>query len=207
MIGRQSIWLLAAALAAPFLIIAFAILQPFTEPRLLFLDPAIVVRTSGECCKPYHGAISSLGIMTWAATAAICLLVWRIGWAGRFTPAQQRFFLGAGLLTGWLALDDALLFHEEILPRLGVHELVIYASYASAALAQLWVNWRIILTFQWVLFCLAGFALAASIATDLLLDYVILLEDSAKVIGISCWAAFHVHAAVQTLLADKRQTG
>jgi hypothetical protein len=74
----------------------------------------------------YVGAISHIGIIMWAAAAAICLFsawtIWRAGWRARQHSAQSserdredvRFLAWSGLGTLYLALDDVMLLHVDI---------------------------------------------------------------------------------------------
>ena len=55
---------------------------------------------------PLAGVLSNLGILLWAATAAICLFV-AVTERGRLSAPVVRCLLFAGLLSAWLTLDEA----------------------------------------------------------------------------------------------------
>jgi hypothetical protein len=76
----------------------------------------------------YVGFLSSLGIMLWSASAAICLL----GASAMHRIHHQTFIflLCSGLLCVMLTLDDAFLFHEEVFPiHLNIPENLVFGTY------------------------------------------------------------------------------
>jgi hypothetical protein len=142
----------------------------------------------------YIGSVSALGSLGWAAAAAIS------GFAALVVrhrdPSDQRF-LRFGLLcafTAFLALDDTLLLHEDVLLRLLGSELPIYAVYGLVGVTWLaWSRSEIAAENRPALVvALGGFAL--SVGVDLMWDSSsgarILVEDGAKFVGIWSWAAF-----------------
>ena len=198
-----------AAVLFPALLVAAAMAQGHVDPRLLFLDPMVAVEVAGHCCKTYYGIMSTLGVLMWIATAGVCLfaasVLWRaLGWA-----PPTLFALAAGMLTAWLGLDDAFLFHENIAPKIGIPQTVVLAAYVLLALAYVAVSARQILAADAVLFVLAGGFLAASLGIDIIFhstdSFVVALEDGAKFIGIACWMMFHVTAMAR--LMGARQDG
>ena len=188
-----------AALAAAF------IFQPFVDPRLLFLDPVAAASAADVCCHAYYGMASTLGIMVWSACAGVCLLAALVLNSLGHGLRDIAFPLSAGLLTGWLALDDALLFHEAIAPHLGIPQTAVLAlylaltgGYLAGARRGLSAGWLPMLGF-------ALLALGASVGLDVVLhstdSMVTALEDGAKLIGIVAWAVFHIGAMATLLTA------
>lgn len=87
-----------------------------TDP---FYDPAATFGFS-----PRHGAVSQLGVMAWAAAAALCL--W--GAADPLLDGRlRRWLLRAGIVTFALAVDDAFLGHEQLTMLLGADEKAVLA--------------------------------------------------------------------------------
>lgn len=192
-----------SALAFPALIVLAAVMQDTVDPRLLFLDPMVAVEVAGQCCKTYYGIISTIGVMMWLMTATLCLFAAFVLYQLGAASAVVRFALVAGLFTGWLGLDDAFLFHENIAPKLGIPQLAILLVYGGLAAAYTILCVRQILASDVLLFVLAGGFLASSLAIDAFLhstdSFVTVLEDGAKFFGIACWVAFHVSAMAKAI--------
>ncbi|MCF6320792.1 MAG: hypothetical protein L3J32_03380 [Rhizobiaceae bacterium] len=188
----------------PGIFLAIILLQPWAEPKWMFLDTLTAAQLSGECCSTYYGFVSTVGIMLWVATAAVCLFCAVILFANKQSQGLLLFALTAGLLTGWLALDDAFLLHENVLPSLGVPQNVVLGIYVVLTLAYIGTSWRVIVDNDYWLLVLGAGAFAASLAIDTILKsldpILVELEDSAKFIGIFCWASFHITTLAKTLI-------
>jgi len=188
-------WIRAITFTVPAIFLAIILLQPWAEPKWMFLDTVTAARFSENCCSTSYGFISNLGIMLWSATAAVCLFS-----AGVFARINARalmwFALSAGLLNGWLALDDAFLLHENVLPYFGIPQNLVLATYVALALAYAAASWRIILASDYVILLVAGTAVAMSLLVDTvfssLAPSLVYIEDSAKFFGIFSWASFHM---------------
>ncbi|MCP5082674.1 MAG: hypothetical protein GY948_13385 [Alphaproteobacteria bacterium] len=189
-------WIRAATFTLPLAFLAAVLLQPWAEPKWMFLDPLTAAQLSGDCCHTYYGFISNLGVMAWSATAAVCLF------AALLLAVQKRakplvwFAASAGLLTGWLALDDAFLVHEVVFPSFGIPQNAVLGLYLVLGGLYGLASWRTILRHDWLMLFIAGGALALSMVVDTvfhsLLPSLVYLEDSAKFFGICCWASFHI---------------
>ena len=141
----------------------------------------------------YTGAISNLGVLLWAAGAAICLFAAadrrRLGGGERRT-----FVLGLGLLTAWLALDDLYLLHEQVILRLtSIREMCTQALYAAGLLFWL-VRFREVVrgTAYPVLLC-ALLLFTLSCGVDLIhgvVSHRSLIEDGSKLLGIGAWLGY-----------------
>ena len=151
---------------------------------------------------PLAGVLSNLGILLWAATAAICLFV-AITERGRLSAPVARCLLVAGLLSAWLMLDDCFQIHEDLSPNyLHVRERYVYLSLALAVAAHLWTSRAVILRTRWSLLALAFVFLGTSAMLDTLLlrwvqrigEWEFFYEDGSKWLGIVCWNAYHVGA-------------
>lgn len=194
---RQNVdtWIRAITFTVPTIILAIVLIQPWAEPKWMFLDTVTAARFSENCCSTSYGFISNLGIMLWSATAAVCLFA-----AGIFERAKAHtlmwFALSAGLLNGLLALDDAFLLHENVLPYFGIPQNLVLASYVVLALAYAAASWRIILASDYIILLVAGAAVALSLLVDTvfssLVPSLVYIEDSAKFFGIFSWASFHL---------------
>ena len=159
---------------------------------------------------PLAGVLSNLGILLWAATAAICLFV-ALSERGRLSTPVAHWLLFAGLLSLWLALDDCFQIHEELSPRyLHVRERYVYLGLALAMAAYLWASRAVILRSRWSLLGLAFVFLGTSALLDTLLgawaqqigDWEFFYEDGSKWLGIVCWNAYHVQACARRAALD-----
>ncbi len=131
----------------------------------------------------WTGVISRLTNLGWVVAALAAIL------AGRHARTDRRLWLlFLGGLCGISALDDTLLLHEEVLPGLGLPEnpfLVLYVV-AGLALGVMWVR-----SYQWTLVDLAFVAGAVMLAVSILVDVFfsrVIVEDTAKLIGVVAWA-------------------
>lgn len=69
----------------------------------------------------YIGALSKIGIILWCAAASMCFLTSSVLHRTSTGSDEKRFFLGAGLVTSVLLIDDCFLVHEAFAPSyLGV---------------------------------------------------------------------------------------
>jgi len=159
----------------------------------------------------YTGMLSTLGIMLWSATSALCLLAGSV--LGRCAGARggSRFLLVAGCLTGALAFDDAFLFHERIAPaHLHLPELVVNGLYAASVFGFLLGFRRQILASEYLLLGIALACLAASMSLDIVLptsNLETFVEDSFKFSGIVFWLSYFRCAAAELLGEALRQRG
>lgn len=178
---------------------AFAGLQPFVDPRLLFLDPMIAGVVSGDCCRSWYGFMSTLGVMAWMAGGAVALFAALV--MIRIGRAREDWLplLLAGTISLGFAVDDVFLVHENLAPKLGIPQVVVLAIYALLALGYLALCWRQLLAYHPVLFGLAGGSLALSLGFDLFglqgTMSTIVVEDGAKFVGIAAWTSYHIALA------------
>lgn len=183
-------------LSLTILYLAIILLQPWAEPKWMFLDSLAAAEYAPKCCSVYYGFVSNTGILLWVITAAVSLFVAFLLFGTGQQPHLLRLALTGGLLTGWIALDDLFLLHERVLPHLGVPQLVVLALYMVLGVAYGLVNWRFLWKQDWWLLGLGATGLAASLAVDIFFhsldDVLVYIEDSAKFFGIACWALFHL---------------
>jgi hypothetical protein len=157
---------------------------------------------------PFFGVMSNLGLMLWAAAAAVSLLTVLIRM--KSGEGNTKFFLASGALSLWLLFDDAFLFHEELAPtHLGLMTEIVLAGLGVAVITWLGVFRREILAAGPFFLVLALGMFALSLGVDFAADifpaaetetsWRIFYEDAPKWLGIVFWLAFHVTASVNTL--------
>lgn len=152
------------------------------------------------------GFMSQLGIVVWSAAAGVCLLS-ALAIRGRGARGGPGFglFFSAGVLSLLLAIDDAIMIHEDMLPPLGVPEEATMGLYMLLLAAILLRYARVLLAHSAVLLAVALGAFAASVVVDLNLlfslawDRHILLENSLKFLGIVAWAAYFTRLGAEAL--------
>lgn len=197
--------LYSLALGPALVVVAALLLQPWFDPRLAFMDPIIAGQTA-DCCHLYYGAASNLGALYMASAAVACLFA-----AAALGPVAERggfrFLLTAGLVSGWLCLDDLFLLHEGVAPKLGVPQTAALAFDAALIAAYLFLNRQRLLAGQAPLLLLALVGLGLSTGIDVVLHSpsVVAVEDAAKLLGLAAWAGFHWSIALESL-AGLRQS-
>jgi hypothetical protein len=150
----------------------------------------------------YIGLLSTAGVALWSATTAVCLLGSRL-----LRGEQGHFLLGAGLLSLLLLLDDSLVLHEGLVPRiLHIPEPVILSIYLLLTAAFLVRFFRHILGTDYSILGMALAAFAISFAIDFAggsqthtSGFVIFIEDSFKFMGIVFWLSYFAHTAATAL--------
>ena len=149
------IWTYALTFGPGILLLAVVGLQSRVPIPVLMKDPLAVVPLTQTCCHFYYGFISNLGVMLWTAAAAVCLFASLLLFRANRRSEDATFLLAAGVFTGWLALDDLFMIHEDVLPWFGVPQVVTYGAYAAIAALYFLYSWRQILAFRPVLMALA----------------------------------------------------
>lgn len=210
--GRDWTTLLSsAAVSGAAALAAAAALQPWVEPRLLFMDVIAAAQAAGYCCKVYWGFLSNLGVVVWCLTAAVGLFsgltLWATGRASRTAVALGL----AGALSLVIALDDLLMLHESVLPGFGMSQTVLLLFYATLGGGYALVQWRTLLPPEGAFLLLAFAFFGLSLGTDVLVHSidtrVVAVEDGLKFVGIVSWAVFHFRLAGRTFSALLNRTG
>ena len=78
------------------------------------------------------GGLSLVNTMVWASAASMAVL------AAVLWPPRRRWLLGFAFLNILLALDDALMLHDEVGPELGLPEEGFELLYAAIGILLLW---------------------------------------------------------------------
>ena len=206
---RQSraLVLLAALWAAGGAALVIANAQTRIPLRELLLDP-----TALRNVPWYSGIVSNLGILVWTVAAASAL---GGAWVARETnrPSASRFLGTGGIVTVILLLDDLLLLHSTVLPRLfDIQKPAATLLVVSPAVAWLLVFAGEVRRTRWVILVGALVSFAVSLAADFVLHPAasaeLLLEDGAKFLGVLAWGLYFVlttydivRSTIQTAMA------
>ncbi|MDQ3460913.1 MAG: hypothetical protein M3498_16720 [Deinococcota bacterium] len=172
-----------------------------TPLSALTADPAAINRTS-----VYIGLLSNIGIMLWSATAAVGFLAAAVL---RMLGHSPLFLLASASLSVLLAVDDAFLLHERVIPRLlQIPEIVVYGGYGLLIGSYLLYFSRPILKTDYELLVLAFLCFAISVAIDIALPTttrVTFVEDSFKLAGIVFWLLYFFRAAQSAIRSGVSQ--
>ena len=141
----------------------------------------------------YTGLISNLGVLGWTLAAVAAAGAAHIAHLGG-RPRAGHFLKQAAALGTLLALDDLLLLHSSVFPKLfGVSKTMILAVYGLLGLAWAISNRREIIRTRWGLLGAAGVAMGGSIVIDQLFasaSWSLVAEDGAKFMGVLAWATY-----------------
>ena len=138
----------------------------------------------------YTGFLAHITWFLWVVAGTAGLLAAAV--LRRRDPSDRRilFFLGTSALTGLLLLDDFVMLHERVWPKLGVPQETLYAVYAVILAALLLRFRRQFVGGGALLAVAAGACWAASLAFDLTAEHWGIpngaVEDGAKMIGRPC---------------------
>lgn len=185
--GRK---LFLLAIGSLFALGALAVWAGQVEAAWLLRDPNAYARA-----HPLTGALSTLTVWLWVASATVCL-------CAPAELAEIRLLHSAGALSLYMALDDAFQIHEDLAQRyLGLPEKAVLGLLALAIAAHLWQHRSALLqSAQRRCLLLSLAALAGSVLADQLgsrlwrlgPDGQMLLEDALKAAGACFWLCFHL---------------
>ncbi len=202
---RITALVLAAALTLLALFLALAVLTGM-KPWQLFADATSVANVN-----PLSSAISSLGIMSWTAAAAVTLLAGAVALANH-ERAESRFLLLFGAWSLLLAVDDQFLLHEWYVPMLPFGGQSLYVvGYGIVFIGFVVTQWPMLQRHSPLLFAAAVIFLAGSVCFDTAADafgfkpvWAGPTEDSLKFIGVALWLGYAVVVSWRSLRRDNQ---
>lgn len=153
---------------------------------LLFGDPAQILEAPF-----YVGYVGAIFNVVWVIGATVCLFS---AWLLPSTDQAHACLRTSGLITAFLALDDLLLIHDELLVDVvGIREPVTFAVYGLVLLAYLWTYRNILFHgphTSLVITALLLFGLSVLVdIPKLSTPGTGVLEDGAKFVGTASWTA------------------
>ena len=197
--GRRALFMLYL----PVLALLFGVVATAYQRRIplsaMTRDMAAIAKV-----HPLTGVVSSVGILLWCATAAICLFGYNL-LRERGAHQAAGMLLWSGLLTVGLLVDDFFMFHEYLAPvHLGINEKVVLASYVCFNAAYLLRHRRLILAADFRLLAAALVLFAVSMLIDVtdVGGWWNLAEDGCKLLGIASWFGYHAGRARYWLLHE-----
>jgi hypothetical protein len=187
-------------------------------PHLTIPDLLRDVATLGEL-PFYAGFVSQLGLLFWSAATTLCFFEYfTLKKLGCTRKETLNFLLFAGLLSGYLMLDDSFMLHEEFFPDFLkiIPEKAVILMLGIAMLAFLYFNRQELLQNEFGLMFLAFMFFGISVVidavpTELYEDiYIVekvehILEDGAKFTAIITWVIFYARYGYQQLTKLMRE--
>lgn len=158
----------------------------------------------------YTGGLSTLGLLLWSASAAMCFLAYAVLRAEKDSPLIRLLGLG-GAFTLLLLLDDAYMLHDRIFPLLGLPGAILSGLY-GVIVGGLALRYRTVWArtpYFLILLSLCG--MGTSVLVDGLVDarllgvngIVYLAEDGSKLIGIVLWTSYVGHTCAMALREER----
>jgi hypothetical protein len=132
----------------------------------------------------YAGIFSNFGGLVWFGAAAI------LSFAASLKPLDRGALILAALLTWAMGLDDVFMLHDEVYPKLYLHERVVSTLYFGTIGMIILRYYRQLSRSTLVGIAITVFFWVLSVVFDLFLrGFGQLPEDGSKFIGIVVWAA------------------
>lgn len=155
--------------------------------------------TSIANIHPLSGALSSLGILLWIASASI--------WGFTFFVVRNKnknkngtgLFFYSGILSAYLGFDDLFLFHEYLAPTyLHIPEKLVFVFLGTCIANYIFRYFNELAKPDGLLLIFSLMFLTGSAVCDIALsslhiineDLLFFMEDGLKWIGICCWTSF-----------------
>ena len=176
---------LLLAYGAALAILAVAAFQPYVPFSELSRDTLILAYESEDCCGTHYGALSTFGILLWAASATIGALA--------AVVSNRRWLVLFSVLAALLCLDDAYLLHDLALPSVGLPQWSAYIMYALLGLCMLVMGRREMRPAEMLLLLAALVPLGISATADVFVtqgEAAFLFEDGMKLVGIMTWTMY-----------------
>ena len=153
--------------------------------------------------RPYVGFLAHITWFLWVVAGTSGVLAAIELRRRHLDPHRVRFFGWTVLLTGLLLFDDFTMLHDGVFPDLNIPQETLYAAYAAFLLVMLVRYRREFLPGGILLALMAGAFWAFSLAFDSIGELyeiqVHVVEDGAKLLGTSFWAAFMVRSGLYSL--------
>ena len=192
--------LLITLVPAILILIAVAIVSILSQISIPTLTRDV---TAIANIHPLSGILSTLSILLWCVTASITLFAALI--LHHFKQTKTfKFLFSSSLLSTYLMLDDAFLFHEVLAFKyFGIDEKIIILTLGVAVFSYLVSFRQIILKTNYSMLLLALGFLTISVLTDGILDpwfwslghWEYFIEDGAKWLGIASWCSYYVQTS------------
>ncbi|HLW31439.1 MAG TPA: hypothetical protein VKX40_04185 [Aequorivita sp.] len=173
--------------------------------KKLTSDPALIANI-----PPLYGVLSNLGIVLWCGaifSSALAAMVLRsIG-----KKQLYLFLLYSSLLSAYLMLDDLFQFHENLSSVIGLNQKVVYIFLGAAVITYIIYFRKTLFQTNIILLVIAIAFLSLSVLADTIVykiygsqlgDWLYLIEDGAKWLGIVFWSYYFFYTSIQFILKN-----
>ena len=159
--------------------------------RELTADPNVIAN------QPFYiGILSQFGLFFWSAAATLSFTFAFFSKRLVKDKVLTSFYIFSGVIVSLLMIDDCFMLHEDVLPRLGIPQKVVFLFYGILVSSYLVKYYKVILKTPYILLLMAfgGFSLSALI--DLFFHFETsniwdsFIEDGAKFTGIVFWVSY-----------------
>ncbi len=138
----------------------------------------------------YAGIFSNLGGLVWFGAAAI------VSFAASLKPLDRGALILAAVVTWAMGLDDVFMLHDEVYPKLYLHERLVSVLYFGMIGMIVLRYYRQLSRSTLVGIAITVFFWILSVMLDLFLrGFGQLPEDGSKFIGVVVWAAAWIRQA------------
>lgn len=144
----------------------------------------------------YTGILSQLGLFFWSSAATLSFTFAYFSKRIIKNEAITSFYFASGIIISILMLDDCFMLHEDVLPRLGIPQKVVFLFYGLIVLGYLGNFYKIILKTPYLLLLMAFGGFSLSTIIDLFFHFETgsfwdsFIEDGAKFTGIVFWVSY-----------------
>jgi hypothetical protein len=203
---------LAVIFAFPVVTLTIAVLASWLGDIPMDVITRDPLATAGV--HPLTGLQSIIGVAIMWLAASVCFFTYGVLRVTGRGSSMATFVLWSGLLTALMAIDDQLQFHDDLIGQfVAIRERYLMIGAVALVLAYLVIFRRQILRTEWMLLVIAALLLAASIGLDYFTGQAymaagewtdstnlpLFLEDGAKLLGITAWAAYFVRVCHRVL--------
>ncbi|ESA37264.1 hypothetical protein N836_03965 [Leptolyngbya sp. Heron Island J] len=213
--SRKASFILAGIYLLVIALIVLIWLQPLISPEILLRD----VFTLADV-PPYYGLLSNCGVFLWCITASVNLFSAVILSYAKREREFSLLLLFFGLISLILMLDDGLLLHESVVPKIlenilsyDTAETLLPLAYGSAMIYSLLRFHKTIRNTDYKFLFLALLFLFSSLVVDHLIPLPdgrkywlrdgenFLIEDGLKLLGIVTWAFYFIQTSFSRIVS------
>jgi hypothetical protein len=161
-------------------------------------DPLVIAELPA-----YIGLFSNIGVLIWCSCVNICFGTYLILKQKIYFRKYADFLLWSGILTFVLMIDDFFMLHEAI-GYFHIPEYTVYIIYIIITARIIAKNKHLIAKTEFIILSGAILFLGLSVVWDTIgiilnIPINIFLEDTFKILGITCWFTYFARLSFQQI--------